>query len=578
MRQRKSTENTAKPIIITRRSPRFLQQNQTDQEYTKTPDPVPEKIRVPFSDLTPLSSRSDGDSLKRCQLSDKANETSVRCRNSVKVSTGPRRSTRLNGGADSSRHVGRSHRVSQNDNVDRILSGKCKLDGSSNAGEIGKRLQMNRISASEKRVTRSSIKGCNNEGVSGSGKGCDSKCISDEGKVIRGVSLSEQCTYKIQKSVTRSASRGIKDEHNKRIGNVEGSEAIQKVPFGCSDKKGFSGDGKDKLGANLPREPITDVPSADLVGGEHRRDGVEAAKNQVGAKRKKDQVEEEHTMFQGWTAEQELALERAYFAAKPTPHFWKKVAKMVPGKSAQECFTKIHSELLTPAQQQPRSRAKGMNASLSLSANKLLNASEPETKKLRYGKQKRNLTRRTVRQLLQKQYNTDHDYEADLFDVLESRLDPFTQLAHENRLSSTPELNREGPGFDKRCLEVSSSAHIKLLSQSNDSCGATVISPPVLKKIKNKALHEKYIDQLHSREARRQAASLRARKCMKEKSGDKEDNLQKSQALKAAKNALLFCARDAVKQFHHLESSKMNKFDDTFHDFTDTSEDEIEDE
>lgn len=31
----------------------------------------------------------------------------------------------------------------------------------------------------------------------------------------------------------------------------------------------------------------------------------------------------------GWTKEQDGALHRAYLAAKPSPHFWKKVAKMV---------------------------------------------------------------------------------------------------------------------------------------------------------------------------------------------------------------------------------------------------------
>lgn len=33
--------------------------------------------------------------------------------------------------------------------------------------------------------------------------------------------------------------------------------------------------------------------------------------------------------IEGWTKEQEVALQRAYFATKPTPHFWKKVSKLV---------------------------------------------------------------------------------------------------------------------------------------------------------------------------------------------------------------------------------------------------------
>lgn len=190
----------------------------------------------------------------------------------------------------------------------------------------------------------------------------------------------------------------------------------------------------------------------------------------------------------------------------------------MPEKSAQECFEKIHSELLTPAQQQSRSSTKVVNASLSLSASKLLNASESDTKTLRYSKQKSHLTRRTVQQLLHKQYAADQHYEADLFIVLEPTLDPSAQGIRENKLFSTPELNREGLGLDKRCKQISSSAHGKLLSLSNDSRGATVISPPVLKKIKNKAVHEKYIDQLQLREARKKAMSLRERNCMQDKS------------------------------------------------------------
>jgi hypothetical protein len=30
-----------------------------------------------------------------------------------------------------------------------------------------------------------------------------------------------------------------------------------------------------------------------------------------------------------WTKEQEMVLQRAYFTTKPTPHFWKKVSKLV---------------------------------------------------------------------------------------------------------------------------------------------------------------------------------------------------------------------------------------------------------
>lgn len=34
-------------------------------------------------------------------------------------------------------------------------------------------------------------------------------------------------------------------------------------------------------------------------------------------------------IHEGWTKEQELALQRAYYSAKPSPHFWKNVSKLV---------------------------------------------------------------------------------------------------------------------------------------------------------------------------------------------------------------------------------------------------------
>ena len=49
----------------------------------------------------------------------------------------------------------------------------------------------------------------------------------------------------------------------------------------------------------------------------------------VSPKRKRDECEESNGTVHGWTKEQELALQRAYLVAKPTPHFWKKVSKLV---------------------------------------------------------------------------------------------------------------------------------------------------------------------------------------------------------------------------------------------------------
>ena len=49
----------------------------------------------------------------------------------------------------------------------------------------------------------------------------------------------------------------------------------------------------------------------------------------IGVKRKRNHVDKGHRIVEGWTKDQELALQRAFLVAKPTPHFWKKVAKLV---------------------------------------------------------------------------------------------------------------------------------------------------------------------------------------------------------------------------------------------------------
>lgn len=45
-------------------------------------------------------------------------------------------------------------------------------------------------------------------------------------------------------------------------------------------------------------------------------------------KRKRGE-EDKKECVKGWTKEQEMALQRAYIVAKPTPNFWKKVSKLV---------------------------------------------------------------------------------------------------------------------------------------------------------------------------------------------------------------------------------------------------------
>lgn len=62
------------------------------------------------------------------------------------------------------------------------------------------------------------------------------------------------------------------------------------------------------------------------------REIVEETK-EINLKRKRNRDEEVKKSgkitIEGWTKEQEVALQRAYLATKPTRHFWKKVSKLV---------------------------------------------------------------------------------------------------------------------------------------------------------------------------------------------------------------------------------------------------------
>lgn len=382
----------------------------------------------------------------------------------------------------------------------------------------------------------------------------------DEQKIKAGANSSEQCLYKVEKRVTRSSTcRTERRDNIQNCGDCKGEKRkpIKNVSFECPEKVSSE---QYMTGQKCRSNSSTE-------GTDRKRVANEVEKEFIGTKRKRD--DEAHRIVQGWTREQELALQRAYLEAKPTPRFWKKVSKMVPGKSAQDCFDKIHSDHLTPPRPKPRTRARSTNSSsLSLSASKLLTSPEPKQRKRQ---RKTFLSRKAVRGLLQRQCKRNQDDEADLFSVLEPTVDPSIRVIPNGTLFSTPECYKNTP----RHLERSSSAQRKQLpSRLNASGGATLTSPPVLKQVKNKALHEKYIDQLHAREVKRKAASLRATKCILEKNDAKPNDGQSSQVLKAAKDALIVDAREIIRQFQHQRNCMENDDDDDDDVF---DEDDIED-
>ncbi|KAH7520384.1 hypothetical protein FEM48_Zijuj08G0138200 [Ziziphus jujuba var. spinosa] len=301
----------------------------------------------------------------------------------------------------------------------------------------------------------------------------------------------------------------------------------------------------------------------------------------VRRKRKRDKQQDNGTVH-GWTKQQELALQNAYLAAKPTPHFWKKVSKMVPGKSAQDCFNKIHSSHVTPPQPRPLSRAKTRTNSsplrqFRLSASKLLKPTTVKVKRPSHGRRKSHLAHKNVRQLLQKNYCMNQDHEVDLFSVLEPNLDISTKHFQPSAILSTPENLQEKKQLFHKCNETSSSGHKKPLSRFSNSRGTALFSPPVLKQVKNRVLHEKYIDQLHSREAKRVASSQRSRKSTSMKDG-KACLVEKVDVIRAAKIALVSDAREAIDKLQNIQAIAMSVSSDLDDEVSNSDNDDAEDE
>lgn len=237
-----------------------------------------------------------------------------------------------------------------------------------------------------------------------------------------------------------------------------------------------------------------------------RRNGEQncGRKAQIGEKRKRDGVED-------GVRNKSLLCKELISQQSQHLNFGKKflgcVDLLVPGKSVEECFDRIRSDHLTPPQPRTRSRAKIKDPSpLSFSASKLI--SPAATKSKRLGFRRRTLqAQKTVRQILQKQQKEDQDYNVDLFAFLEPTISP--DLLQEGGAFVSPPPSKASPSLTG-CRQISSSFQRKHASRLDRLQKAAFTSLPVLRQIKNKALHEKYIDQLHCRDAKRKAEALRS--------------------------------------------------------------------
>ncbi|XP_051200156.1 uncharacterized protein [Lolium perenne] len=257
-----------------------------------------------------------------------------------------------------------------------------------------------------------------------------------------------------------------------------------------------------------------------------------------------------------WTEEQELTLRQAYFTARPSPHFWKKVSKMVPGKSAEECFNRVHADLSTPTPMAPRARTSKTQFSplghFTLSDPKFPKLLEPLVAR-RTAKQKSLAAQKTVRHLLKKHSLIDQAQEADHFSIFETSPSALQLNIPLEDSPGTPDnyLN----SFPLNKYSVSSSARKRPLSRLKTKQAEP--SPEVLKPLKNVVLHEKYINQLSRREGAKKPRKKAAGTIATDPENERPLLEQQAGVVKAAKNALMTEATDFICQFKKLQANSL---------------------
>lgn len=274
------TPDQVRPSTL-RKSPRLARQKSISQE--------PEDPKSPKSRCNRVSSSAFSENISK-----KPTKPSNGSRSCGGLTTGSKKSPILENGSDGFSNLRRSSRISdkrnavgdkKNDFLGKVLKKVSDSDDGSRSCE--------NLSSGLKKSVR-------NNGVDGSQSLRRSQRLSNQQTVV------SECTEK---------SSGVKCYH------LSSNSASKEEAFDSG--KGRVG-GVD-LGENLSVKGK----------GSMKREAEESEGGnrvvEVSRKRKRDEEgnENENENVQGWTKEQELALQRAYFAAKPTPHFWKKVSKLV---------------------------------------------------------------------------------------------------------------------------------------------------------------------------------------------------------------------------------------------------------
>ncbi|TVU19572.1 hypothetical protein EJB05_35728 [Eragrostis curvula] len=337
----------------------------------------------------------------------------------------------------------------------------------------------------------------------------------------------------------------------KRKRGTEGKSSSKRQS--CQDPKSLAPDCQEIAPSNEPRKSVHSKIEKDPSVIRQPKIGDEILTNADKINKAASGEGREHCCdSDDWTEEQDMALCKAYFTARPSPHFWKRVSKMVPGRSAEECFNKIHADLSTPTPIGTRPRTSKSFSPLgkfTLSDAKLPNLLEPTVVRKRTAKQKNLAAQKTVRHLLQKHCRIDQAQEADHFSIFETSPSAIQLNISLEDSPGTPDSYMSSGSLNK----CSGSSSVRKKPFSRLGTKQAEPSPAVLKPVKNAVLHERYINQLSRREGTKKRSHKRT-PGSKSAGSDKTFYEKQAGGLKAAKSALISEATDFIGRFKKLQA------------------------
>lgn len=280
-----NTPESKQPTNL-RRSPRLHQKSATSElEDSKTPKSKSRNNRARPLDPSLSSAKENKDNPEKD--SQRTRKSDRGARNCWNLRSGSRRSPRLNNGVEAFRGLRLSPRSSSQKNV------------------VDERIDYVERTFEKRRKSDIGFNSCRSSASRKSPR-------LDSGIDVGGLRKSQRIYNQqnvVHEHVEKSGSATSLDKEETDNGKA-GKGAIP-----CEQVSGKR-DGRTWVtrGSSIGPEVIVE-------GDERKADIV------INRKRKPD--DEYDDITEGWTKEQELALQRAYFAAKPTPHFWKKVSRLV---------------------------------------------------------------------------------------------------------------------------------------------------------------------------------------------------------------------------------------------------------